>query len=171
MSFIIKPASENDAIAWTTTRVLSWKTAYKGIIPDDYLDNISIEEKAQKFEKNIVQNNDFEYLAAWLDDKMIGILVVGPCRDLDINTGETGEICGIYLHPDYFGKGYGYKLINHGISILRTRFKFITLWVLEENMRARSFYEKAGFRFDGTKKDIVFGKRLVEIRYILSLTV
>lgn len=173
MSFIIKPVTENDATEFAETHTQSWKAAYKGIVPDEYLNSLSIEARAEKLKKNIVQFVDFEYLAGWLDHKIIGTLVIGPCRDDDIDADEidkTGEVCGIYLHPDYFGKGYGYQLMNHAISSLKRKYSKITLWVLEDNARARRFYEKAGFVFDGTRKEIVIGKPLIEIRYCLTLT-
>ena len=44
-------------------------------------------------------------------------------------------------------------------------YKKVTLWVLEENFNARKFYEKMGFKHDGTKKEITIGKKLMELRY------
>lgn len=48
-------------------------------------------------------------------------------------------------------------------------YKRIILWVLEENYRARKFYEKCGFSFDGGKKELVYGKTLVAMRYAMKL--
>src|SRR4030042_1278484 len=72
--------------------------------------------------------------------------------------------------PDYWGKGYGSKLFDFSISELRKRgYKEITLWVFEKNQRARTFYEKKGFSFDGTKKEINPEEKLIEIRYSLTI--
>ena len=49
---------------------------------------------------------------------------------------------------------------------LRTRYDEATLWVLEENPRARRFYERAGWRTDGERKaDERWGVRAPEVRY------
>ena len=58
------------------------------------------------------------------------------------------------------------KLINWGICELRRRgYKKASLWVLEENLNARKFYEKLGFEHDGAIKEISIGKKLNEYRY------
>lgn len=137
-------------------------------MPDEYLDRLSAEDKADKLKKNLTQFVEYKYFAAWLDDKIIGILILGPCRDIDLNSADIGEVCAIYLHPDHFGMGYGYKIMEFAISKLKINFNKVILWVLEENLQARAFYEKVGFNFDGTKKEIVLGKTLLEMRYCLN---
>lgn len=42
------------------------------------------------------------------------------------------------------------------------------LWVLEENLRARKFYEKAGFEYEGSKEVINLGKEFFQLKYILN---
>ncbi len=66
--------------------------------------------------------------------------------------------------------GVGSELIQWGINELRKRnYTEITLWVLEENIRARRFYEKIGFYHDGTVKEINIGKELKEYRYVKEI--
>lgn len=68
------------------------------------------------------------------------------------------------------GKGLGFYLMNWGINVLRERsYKKISLWVLEENVKTRSFYEKLGFMQDGAEKEILIGKTLNEIRYVIDI--
>jgi ribosomal protein S18 acetylase RimI-like enzyme len=62
-------------------------------------------------------------------------------------------------------------LIQRGINELRSRgYSKISLWVLEENMNARRFYEKSGFVHDGTVKEINIGKPLNEYRYVKDIS-
>ena len=57
-------------------------------------------------------------------------------------------------------------MLLHDISILKNEgFDKVFLWVLEDNISARRFYEKFGFEYDGTKKELNFGKVINEIRY------
>lgn len=81
---------------------------------------------------------------------------------------DWGEIISIYLLPDYMGKGYGKTLLKSAISELKMQgFENIFLWVLEENIRARHFYEKSGFvPTDDFLDDNIGGKELREIRYV-----
>ena len=68
--------------------------------------------------------------------------------------------------PEYWKMGIGSKLINWGLNELNKRkYKKVTLWVLEENINARRFYERVGFKHDGTVKEINIGKKLNEYRY------
>lgn len=87
-------------------------------------------------------------------------------RDDDLDD-TYGEIWGIYLLPSYWNKGFGTILMNWGINELSDRgYKGASLWVLEENLNARAFYEKLGFTCDGVIKEIRLGTILKEVRYI-----
>ncbi|MDT8718436.1 GNAT family N-acetyltransferase [Clostridium sp. 19966] len=73
---------------------------------------------------------------------------------------------GIYLLPEYCKMVIGFELINWGLKELKKRgYNKVTLWVLEENIYARKFYEKVGFNHDGMVKEIIIGKKLNEYRY------
>ena len=62
-------------------------------------------------------------------------------------------------------------MMNYAVDMLKSKgYSEIILWTLEENNRAKRFYEKYGFIFDGSKKEIKIGKSLIEIRYVLKTT-
>lgn len=141
---------------------LCWKSAYKGIVPQDYLDEIT--EKRWSF---LADNPSKSYVL--LDDgKYIGTSSVSPARDEKMS--GWGEVISIYLLPEHFGKGYGKALFDFTINELKNRgFDKIYLWTLKKNDRARRFYEKNGFVHDGnTMLCEVGGEPLTEVRYILS---
>jgi len=86
----------------------------------------------------------------------------GPSRD----ERGLGELYAIYVHPDWWATGAGRALIERGELELRSIYLEATLWVLEDNPRARSFYETAGWTSDGsTKSDERWGVRAPEVRY------
>lgn len=58
-------------------------------------------------------------------------------------------------------------LISAAIEKL-SGYKRIAVWVLEGNHRAIKFYERCGFRFDGTKEQIMLGTVNTEIRMVLT---
>ena len=140
----------------------SWKYAYKGIIPQDYLDNIP----KTKWGGNILKNGRTE-IGAFIDGKIVGTASFCPSRWEKFNS--CGEVVTIYLLPEYMGKGIGTMLMNACVQELQLLgFTTIILWVLEDNYRARHFYEKYGYICTGDyKDDVIGGKELREVMYIL----
>lgn len=164
MNFIIREATENDSIKMGQVITLSWKTAYAGIVPEDYLNNLSFDDRAKTFSNDINKKSDTDYFIAELNGKAIGALVLSKCRDKDLK--DAGEVCAMYLLPEYIGKGYGTEMMRFSVSFLaKSGFDIISLWVLEDNSRARKFYQKCGFISDGAKKELVIGKPLTALRY------
>ncbi len=143
----------------------SWKSAYKGIVPQDYLDNID--------EKRWSGFLSAELSRLWLasdGERIVGTSTYSPARDKKF--GGWGEIISIYLLPQYARRGIGTKLLKASMdSLFLMRYKKIYLWVLEENYTARDFYTKSGFYPNGDTREIVIGgKRLAEIRLIYEKT-
>jgi len=89
------------------------------------------------------------------------------------HTGFEESLIEIYVYilpPPYWRQGLGAELLAWGVSEIRKQsFKKAELWVLEENHRARHFYEKLGFRHDGAERIIQFGRELRVLRYIMEL--
>jgi RimJ/RimL family protein N-acetyltransferase len=160
----IRYANINDAKVLGEIHSLSWKATYKGIVPDEVLSSITSEKRQRYFEKALTEGWE-EDAIIFKDNKAVGLICIGKCRDMD-KEDYCGEIWGIYLLPEYWNKGIGYELINWGLDELKKRnYKKVTLWVLEENLNARRFYEKIGFQHDGAAKEITIGKALKEYRY------
>ena len=101
------------------------------------------------------------------EDRIIGILTVNAARDKDVPE-STGELIGLYLDPDYIGRGYGRLAMDWAKAELRARgFSTMVLWVLDRNDHAKRFYEKCGFVPDGIVKPSGLGERMEE-RYRLT---
>ncbi|NLC66090.1 MAG: GNAT family N-acetyltransferase [Clostridium sp.] len=167
MDIEIRPATKEDASSLANIIVESWKSAYSELIPKDeiirYLDK---DRRQMQFEKFI---EDGEIV-------LIGLLNEIPCglvfanKDNDEGLESCGSIYSIYLLEETWGKGLSSKLMDESIEILkREGCKKISLWVYEENIRARKFYEKHGFTFDGSKKYSRFSNKPLELRYIKHL--
>lgn len=142
----------------------SWKTAYRGIVPDDYLDSIPAGRWASK-----VDNPSWHTLVCLEDGQIIGTSSFCESR-FDVFEGY-GEIISIYLLPEYVGKGCGRQLMERALSELRKQgYTKTFLWVLEENNRARAFYEKMGFTIsDKSIVSNIGGKDLKEVSYTIDL--
>ena len=142
----------------------SYRSAYKGIMPDDFLGNFTVEKRQKYFQKSLSEGIEKTALI-FVDHKVIGCIIVGKCRDKDLED-MFGEIWGIYLLETYWRKGFGKRLINWGLDEIR-KFGYvnISLWVLKANSNARGFYEHLGFRFDGSERVITRGVKLTQVRY------
>ena len=139
----------------------SWKFAYKGIVPQDYLDNLQGTRWS-----SVLPTSPYDSFVVLENGVYIGTSSV--CSSRDEKMSGWGEIASLYLLPEYFGKGYGKPLFECAVNSLRERgFDNVFLWVLEENVRAQRFYEKNGFnKAEDTMNMNIGGKDLIEVRYI-----
>ena len=173
MGIVIRNVLVEEAYDYSVNHIACWQDAYRGIIPDDYLANMpaQLEKRTEWNRQALSEPDDCKYLCATYDNKMIGRLVYSKCRDEDKVGTNTGEVHAIYLLADYWDKGYGKQMMDFAISELSLAgYREVIVWVLENNNRARHFYEKYGFILDGSSKEIVIGETLVEVRYVLNLT-
>jgi ribosomal protein S18 acetylase RimI-like enzyme len=156
-------------------RVGGWQSAYRGIIPQSYLDAMSVAQDAERrrfhFQENLRSDGKVVNLVAVTDGEVIGWVCHGPCRDLEVPNGDA-ELYAIYVHPDRFGSGAGRALIEESVRrCTAAGHPRLYLWVLEENARARRFYERSGFRPDGAREPFeVAGVEVPEVRYVRQLT-
>lgn len=142
----------------------SWKYAYKGIIPQEYLDSIP---SGQWY--GAIDNPDRRTLVMIDGDKIIG--TSSYCKSRFDDYKDWGEIISIYFLPEYIGKGYGKQLLEKAVEELKAMgFKTIFLWVLEDNHRAKNFYERFGFKYSGEYlENNIGGKQLRELQYVYNL--
>ena len=138
----------------------SWKYAYQGIVPQDYLDDIPKGQWALRIEQA-----DRKNLVMVQNEMIIGTSGFGKSRMKEMN--GFGEIISLYFLPEYMGKGYGRLLLQAVVSELKKMgFDKVFLWVLEENQNARYFYEKCGFvQTERWLFSDIGGKKLKEVQY------
>ena len=169
MGLIIRYANTADIDTLANVHAQSLRAAYKDIIPYGILDNdFSVERRRAGFTRELDKKRPFNAIA-FDDENPIGLLSFGDSRYIDVDK-ETTELWRIYLLPKYWGKDCGEELFNWGINEIKTRgFKKVILWVLEENLRARRFYEKNGFFHNGQRMEEEMGKKISELLYIRNL--
>lgn len=167
--FQLRAAKLQDAAGLARVQVDGWKTAYRGIFPDELLDGFTVEKRTQVFTKRL-GHPDYPSDREWLcerDGETIGWLSWMPSRDDDADPRVVAEVAAIYVHPSAWELGVGALLLEHiheHISKLGT-YRETTLWVLEKNHRARRFYERKGYRTDGLSKPQPKFPEILEVRY------
>ncbi|HBN82221.1 MAG TPA: GNAT family N-acetyltransferase [Clostridiales bacterium] len=160
----IRQAQVDDVQVLGEIHALTWKHAYKGIVPDSVLDQTTAEKRQLYFKKALTEKWEEDYLIFYREQPA-GLICIGKCRDQDMSS-DVGEIWGIYILPAFQGKGVGTYSIKWALEELKSRgYTKVTLWVLEENLHARRFYEYKGFQYKGMFKEIQLGKTLIELRY------
>ena len=124
-------------------------------MPDDLLDNLSVEERRSMWERAIPDGGVWVALAG---DEVVGFACVGPAREVE----GASQLYAIYFLQSAWGSGLAEPLALAALGDAQDTI----VWVLEDNPRARRFYERLGFVEDGTTREEEFGAAMVqEIRY------
>ena len=165
-SYSVRPATARDAKAIAQIHVTTWQAAYKDLMPEDYLSQMTL-EKRHAYWSEAIEYSEPQLLVATEGDNIVGF--VGYDRSRDAKTRSTvGEIWAIYVLPSHWGNGVGLALWDGARDGLKEEgCTQVTLWVLLANERALRFYEHAaGFKRElPSLKTTAFGTvRLEEIR-------
>ncbi|MDN0082973.1 GNAT family N-acetyltransferase [Crenobacter sp. SG2305] len=138
------PAQAEHAAIVADLHTTSWQSAYRGLLPDRYLDKEAAAERLQHWKSRLVDGKDgpFEVLIAVLDDKPVGFVCLQP---------EADPAFGVYLDnlhvmPSVQGVGLGKQLLAWAAQRAREGWpnKPLFLYVLEDNAEARAFYRSVG---------------------------
>ena|SRR5687768_9148222 len=160
----VRPATVADAPAVGRLHVRAWQAAYRGHMPDDYLDGLRASERAAGWERVLgVERPGGAVLVAERDGEVVGFANVGPAQDPE----GAGELYAINVDPAHWGTGAGRALLEAAqAELARLGFDETVLWVLPANARARRFYEIAGWASDGTERTVdALGVTIPEVRY------
>ena len=195
-AFTIRPAAPNDAQEVARIRVLGWRFAYQGLVPQGYLDSLNVAEDTERMHgylsqlpQNLPPNKSAPGLNSGDSGKRSFMLatrgdaVLGFCHfsaapnnaDRLERATPGGEMVGrlhsLYIDPDALGQGIGHALMSHALSTFAVwGCERAHLWVLEGNSRAISFYERQGWQLTGdTKVDRSFGPELHEQEMAICL--
>jgi ribosomal protein S18 acetylase RimI-like enzyme len=167
----IRPAVESDALGVAKVHVYTWQVAYRGVIPDSYLESLSVINREPVWRESIIKGSP-ELWVAESNSEIVGWAAFGPSRDGDADE-TVGELEAIYVTPSFWKKGLGRSLwLTARRRLVERGFASATLWVLRDNLRAIQFYRAAGFAEDtASEKEIVRGgQELREVRYAASLS-
>ena len=166
---LLRPARPADAAAVAGVHVRSWQVAYRGLLPDEYLDGLEPEDRARRYRFAELGPGQPQTIVAIEGETVCGFATVGPSRDDDRR--GTGELLALYVDPQRWGRGLGRALVHDARARLaRQGFEEAALWVLAANERAQRFYRIDGWAPDGSRRlDEVWGLTVDELRYRRSL--
>ncbi|MFI6460706.1 GNAT family N-acetyltransferase [Streptomyces sp. NPDC050538] len=167
----IRPMTLADCDRVSEVRVLGWQFAYRGLMPQTFLDGLSATADAERRRARFAESDGSVLnLVASVRDEIIGWAALGPYRDDELRAGDA-ELYAIYLNPKHVGTGAGRALMQEALRrCAALGHDRVYLWVVRGNARARRFYERAGFRTDGAEEPYeVEGVLVPEVRYVREL--
>ena len=162
---LLRPAEPEDALAVARVHVRSWQVAYRTLLPDDYLDQLRPEDRACKYDfKNPDPAKPYTFVA---ED---GGSIRGFATAMLSRDGELvgfGELCALYVDPEFWGRGIGVALVAAARErLVKLGVRNAFLWVLKGNVRADRFYRNDGWAPDGcSRTDTMWGVTVDDNRY------
>ncbi len=144
----------------------TWQAAYHHVFPADVLESLSVDERETSWRRTLEE----ESLPAWVAEDtggaIVGFASAGPSRTEE----DVAELYAIYVRPETWGSGAARELMHAVIGwFIAEEYTTAMLWVLDDNPRARRFYEREGWRRDGDRVDEVRGVEVREALYRLTL--
>jgi ribosomal protein S18 acetylase RimI-like enzyme len=162
----VREATCDDAAAIARVHVASWRTTYRGIMPDSVLDNLSVEARERQWRRDVCEPGTDAFVYVALDGlgAVVGFASGGPERTGDPE--HQGELYAIYLLASHQGRGLGRSLVAMVRGRLQTQgLAGMLIWVAAANEPARRFYEAMGGRAVRCKSEPFFGVEVEEVGY------
>jgi GNAT superfamily N-acetyltransferase len=158
----IRRAQEIDVRGIANVLVKSWRTTYKGIVSDQYLNNLSYQQREENWRANLTSTDVF--VAESDEGEIVGFSSGGKERSA-LYPGYDGELYAIYILKAYQNKGLGKRLIHPIVEGLRNQgIEGMLVLVLQENP-SRHFYEALGAKWLDTIEVEIGEKPLLERVY------
>ena len=150
MTTSVRRATPADAAAIAEVHGRSWQVAYRGIVPDDVLDGLSVVQRERVWADLLARDDGGPLVLVGEHDGH----VIGFCSALTQGRDDPdhAEITAIYVDPGHWRAGAGSALLGAALAELRAAHcAAVRLWVFAGNERALAFYRCFGFAADGAE--------------------
>lgn len=167
---IVRPATPDDAEAMARVHDRSYRAFYRGILPDEAMNFRTVEDRTAEWRQSIESGVGIAS-AAVVDGTIVGVSFAFEDRGDDV-PARTGQLSTLFIDPDHVRRGHGRALLDAAVEWFRAlELTSAVLWCLEENERARRFYEALGWTLDPSALPRQIGpyEDVREVRYRRSL--
>ena len=170
---MVRPAALDDAAEIARVHVATWRSAYRGLLPDDFLTSLSEVYYAERWRRVIGEGMSRVFVV----EESAGIAgFASGGRERAGEIGFAGELYALYVVDDAQRRGHGRELVRAVAGALRElHLADMIVWVLRDNSAGRAFYERLGGTYvraqpitigTATLEEVSYGWRgLDEIRY------
>src|SRR4029077_9351781 len=163
----------SDASAIARVHVSSWRSTYRGLLPDDFLESLSEANYTERW-KRVITEGTSKVVVAEDGAEVVGCASGG--RERAGEQGFEGELYAIYVLDAAQRRGFGRELVRAMVEGLRELgLGNMIIWVLRYNRPARDFYERLGGVYvraqpitigSATLEEVSYGwRRLDDVRY------
>lgn len=170
---LVRRAKANDAAAIAALQVRSWRAAYRGVVPDAFLDDLAEDAWLERWTDQLtaaVRAGVHQLVSTDVrDGPARAVAACGPAME---PTAElTAQLYVLYADPGWWGRGHGGALLRRVHELLAADgHSAALLWVAAVNDRSIGFYEHHGWTRDGqTQREEVAGATFDELRMVRNL--
>ena len=169
----VRAAVPADTVAMAALHVRAWRATYTGMLPDDFLAGLKIEDREAMWRRSVTEPDlapaERVILVAEVEGTVLGLAAAGHARGDD--EFGLGELYALNVDPPTWGRGAGRALLAAATAWLDARFPVSILWVVDRNQRARTLYERAGWSLDSaTQFEVYDGTSVNNCRYRRAAT-
>lgn len=164
MSYVIVPAGPSDARDIARVHVGSWRETYPGLLPAAFLAAMSEDVHARRWSTTLrAPGPDEVVLLAEGREGVVGCCSAGPSR---FRLPGEAEIATLYVLRRAQGEGLGRRLVQAAARALAAHdARSLVISVLEDNVKARAFYEHLGGQAEEPRADRGPGGLVYEVDY------
>lgn len=169
----VRDAVPSDAEPLARVHTTTWQVAYRLLLPDDFLDLLDWRVRRDYWIAQLGDESEAFTVVAESEGAVVGFARLGHPREADLLAEDPPwfEMYAIYVDPAHWGRGIGSALWRGARERLGERFAGVALWVLSDNTKARTYYERMGFTADGTtRREDIGGRTVGELRYRWAAT-
>ena len=164
--FFIRKADQNDASDIAHIHFESWSATYSNLLPETYKNKENnLSQKMEMWGKLLPSPGVNTWIAYDTENTTVGFISY-------FKKDHECEITTLYLLPQFQNLGIGTKLINAALidAFQCNICSSLSLWVLQTNLSAISFYKKFGFESDSQfHEELYEGIKITDVRMIKSL--
>ena len=186
---VIRAGSAAHAAQIAAVQRETWFAAYEGVIAPDVIDRVTVPDDGARIRQSF-RTRPWQRMLVAVDPGagdpdagdpdaggIVGYASFGPETDVlnapwphpltaDGEGGRVAELYALYVRPAWWSTGTGRALMEKVLArSAAAGYRFITLWVLRDNQRARRFYDRAGFAPDGATNVLTGLGGVHEVRY------
>lgn len=160
---MIRQSNKLDSYNIAKLIIAGWQTAYKGLIDDNFLNNMSVDIMTKNWEINIENQSEANNIYVYEENnKILGIIRFGKPDDSSSN--YNAEIHVLYVEPSLKRNGIGSKLFAFAKSyFVNKNTTDMIIWCLQTNLPSIKFYEKMGGKIVATRKAVINNIELMEV--------
>jgi GNAT superfamily N-acetyltransferase len=169
----VRPAAPADAVAIGAVQARAWRQAYRGVLPDEALDQLSADRLAPAWRLAVTDppTPRHRVLVACTGELVVGFAAVAPRQDGDATEGD-GELVELLVDPAHQQAGHGSRLLAAAADLLREHgATSVAVWTPVVDGPRRAFLASAGLQPDGAARTLAApdGTIAEQVRLVASL--